>query len=208
MIGLLVVLVGIPATFSDAYIFLYILLNDPPIYKVRVGSLVGILLAVAWALITAAIAWERSGIPVLIVGDNLEYDGLRYRLSLHSKDKPYDTNVRLLEIVTEDGRNIVPLGRLNLDMDWTHYGGGDVHIKKNHTETVGIATIRDEGGQHLLRFTGARHSENIHILDRAYFHLRIAYEPKPIDRWFCFHKSDGVFPVTNEAPPTQSAIPA
>lgn len=210
VLSLLFALLGIPAAFWESYLSLSLLLSDPPVFKVRLGVFIGGLVVFVWALVTAAIAWERSGVPVLIVGDDLEWDGLRYRLSLHSKDRPYDTSVRLLEIIDATGRSVVPTGRLNLDMDWTHHSGsGDVHIKKNETETVAIATILEEGRPiPLLRFTGATHGEDIHVIDRVYFHLRVAYDSKPIDRWFCFKRNDRMFEVTNEAPPTQQlAIP-
>jgi hypothetical protein len=204
VLGLAFTVLGIPALLNSNLILTLLLNETPHVYTVSVGKLIAVVLLVAWALITGALAWERSGFPVLIVGDTLNWDNVRYRLTLTCKEKPYDTSVRLLEIVDATGRHIVPPGRMNLDLEWTHHGGrGDVHIKANETETVSVATIREEGGKTLLRFTGATHAENILVTDkRAYFHLQVAHHPKPIERWFCFAPpTSGIFPVTNEPPP-------
>jgi len=134
VIGMIVAAIGIRA-FLDTALILNLLLNETPhVFTVRIGTLIAASLLAAWALITGALAWERSGIPVLIVGDALQWDEARYRLTLECRDKPIDTNVRLLEIVDPTGRHVVPPGRLNLDLEWTHYSGrGDVHIKANET---------------------------------------------------------------------------
>ena len=142
VLGLAFALIGLPALLKSD-LFLNLLLNDRPhIYTVSVGKLIAAVLVAAWALITTALAWERSGVPILIVGDTLEWDQVAYRLTLSCKDKPCDTSVRLLEIVDPTGRNLVPLGRLNLDLVWTHHGGANVHVNANQTESVSVATLK------------------------------------------------------------------
>jgi hypothetical protein len=208
VLGLLIVIGAIPVAVSNYGLLIYFqadpALSPAFLTRLNLGLLLAVLFAIAWGLLSAGRAYELSGIPVLIVGDNLEWDDMRYRLSLTSKGGSYETSVRLLEIVAADGRQIIPEERLHIDMERTHYKGrGDIPIRKNQTEHVSVATIRDEGRYHKLMFTGATYAEDMLVLDRVYFHLEIAYEPKPIERWFCFHASDGVFPVTNESPPTR-----
>jgi len=202
VIGMIVAAIGIRA-FLDTSLILNLLLNETPhVVTIRVGTLLAGALLAAWALITGAIAWERSGVPVLIVADHLEWDGLRFRLTLEAKNKPVDTSVRLLEIVDITGRHIFQPSRLNLDMDWTHHGGqGAVHIEANQRESVGVATLHNDGRNTLLRFTGATYWDDFLVVNKAFFHLRVANGSRPIDRWFCFTPNDKSFDVTQEAPP-------
>jgi len=202
VIGMIVAAIGIRA-FLDITLILNLLLNETPrAFTVRIGTLIAAVLLAAWALITGALAWERSGVPILIVGDDLEWDGLRFRLTLEAKDKPVDTSVRLLEIVDITGRHIFQPSRLNVDLDWTHHSGqGAVHIEANQRESVGIATLRQDGKNVLLRFTGATYSDEFLVINKAFFHLKVANGSRPIDRWFCFTPNDKFFDVTKEAPP-------
>src|SRR5215212_2732641 len=106
VLGLIFTVIGIPALLNSNLI-LNLLLNETlHVFTISIGKLIAGVLLVAWALITGAIAWERSGVPILIVGDHLKWDGLRFRLPLEAKDKPCDTSVRLLEIVDITGRHI------------------------------------------------------------------------------------------------------
>src|SRR5262249_13544241 len=76
VIGMIVAAIGIRA-FLDITLILNLLLNETPrAFTVRIGTLIAAVLLAAWALITGALAWERSGVPILIVGDDLEWDGL------------------------------------------------------------------------------------------------------------------------------------
>jgi hypothetical protein len=204
VLGLILAFIGIPA-FFDSTITLILVLNDTPhVYTIRLGVLIGVVLIGSWALITGALAWERSGIPILIVADDLEWDGLRFRLTLEAKDKPVDTSVRLLEILDVTGRNIFEPSRLNVDLDWTHHSGqGAIHIKANERESVGVATLQHNGKNVLLRFTGATYSDVFLVINKAFFHLRIAHPSKPIERWFCFTPSGESFDVTKETPPRE-----
>ncbi|HSE31910.1 MAG TPA: hypothetical protein VLA93_10040 [Pyrinomonadaceae bacterium] len=139
---------------------------------------------------------------MLIVGDHLEWDGIRLRLTLEAKDKPCDTSVRLIEIVDITGRRIFERSRLNIDLEWTHHGNqGAVHIKANESESVSVATIRDNGRNVLLVFTGATYKDEFLVINKAFFHLRVANGSNPIDRWFCFTPNGKSFDVTQEAPP-------
>jgi hypothetical protein len=176
VIGMIVAAIGIRA-FLDTSLILNLLLNETPhVVTIRVGTLIAGALLAAWALITGAIAWERSGVPTLIVSDHLEWDSFRYRLTLEAKDKPCDTRVRLLEIVDVTGRHIIPPPRLNIDLEWTHHGNQSaVHIKANERESVSVATIKEQGGSVVLKFTGATHQESILVVNKAYFHLRVAH---------------------------------
>jgi hypothetical protein len=204
VIGLALTVFGIPTLLTSNLTMQLLLNNTPYVFTVSVGKLIAVVLLVAWALITGALAWERSGVPVLIVDDHLEWDGLRYRLRLSAKDKPVDTSVRLIDIVDITGRRIFEPSRLNIDLDWTHHSGqGAVHIEANETESVSVATIRKDGRNTLLRFTGATYSDDFLVINKAFFHLRIA-KPKPQDLWFCFTPDGDSFNTTQEAPPPQS----
>lgn len=208
MVGLLLAvlaLFGIPDI--NPSISVYFWHTDAPAYvfPIHIGVVIGTLVLVAWVLITAAIAWERSGVPTLIVDDHLEWDGIRFRLMLEAKDKPVDTSVRLLEIVDVTRRPIFAPSRLNLDLEWTHHSDqGAIHINANERESVSVATIHDNGRNVLLIFTGATYKEQFLVINKAFFHLRIANGANPIDRWFCFTPNGKSFDVTQEAPPLQN----
>ena len=202
VLGLVFTAIGIPALLNSDLILNLVLNDTQHVYTVSVGKLIAVTLLVAWALITGAIAWERSGVPVLNVADHLEWDGLRFRLTLEAKDKPVDTSVRLLEIVDITGRHIFQPSRLNVDLDWTHHSGqGAVHIEANQRESVGVATLHHDGRNTLLRFTGATYWDDFLVINKAFFHLRVANGSRPIDRWFCFTPNDTSFDITQEAPP-------
>ena len=205
VLGLAFTVVGIPKLLNSSLILTLLLGETPHVYTVSVGKLIAVVLLVAWALITGALAWERSGVPILIVADHLEWDGLRFRLKLEARDKPVDTSVRLLEIVDITGRRIFEPSRLNVDLDWTHHSGqGAVHIKANESESVSVATIGQYINNVVLRFTGATYSDEFIVINKAFFHLRIANGSRPIDRWFCFTPNGNFFDVTQEAPPQNS----
>lgn len=202
VLGLAFTAIGIPALLKSSIILTLLLNETPYVCTIRVGTLVSGILLFAWALITGALAWERSGVPMLIVGDHLEWDGIRLRLTLEAKDKPCDTSVRLIEIVDITGRRIFERSRLNIDLEWTHHGNqGAVHIKANESESVSVATIRDNGRNVLLVFTGATYKDEFLVINKAFFHLRVANGSNPIDRWFCFTPNGKSFDVTQEAPP-------
>lgn len=131
VLSLIFTAIGIPALL-DTHVIISLMFNETPyVFTVRVGVLVAGVLLFSWALITGALAWERSGVPVLTVADYLEWDGIRWRLKLSAEDKPVDTSVRLLEIVDITGRRIFEPSRLNVDLDWTHHSGQSaVHIKR------------------------------------------------------------------------------
>jgi len=202
VLGLLLTAIGIPALLNSHLTFSLLLNETPHIYTVSVGKLIAVVLLVAWALITGALAWERSGVPTLIVADYLEWDKIRFRLILKARDKPVDTSVRLLEIRALDGRHIFAPSRLNLDLEWTHHGNQTaIHINANECESVSVATIRDNGRNTLLVFTGATYKDEFLVVDKAFFHLRIANSPQPVDRWFSFTPRGNFFDVANELPP-------
>ena len=202
MLGLAFTVLGIPALLNSSLILTLLLNETPHVYTVSVGKLIAVVLLVAWALITGALAWERSGVPILIVGDHLEWDGIRFRLRLEARDKPVDTSVRLLEIVDTTGRHIFEPSRLNLDLEWTHHSDQSaVHIKANERESVSVATVHDNGRYVELIFTGATYKDKLPVINKAFFHLRVANGSNPIDRWFCFTPNEKFFDVTNEPPP-------
>jgi hypothetical protein len=205
IVGLLLAFLALFGTPTvNPSISVYFWHTDAPAYvfPVHIGVVIGALVLIAWALITAAIAWERSGVPTLIVADDLEWDRIRFRLMLEARDKPVDTSVRLLEIRALDGRHIFEPSRLNLDLEWTHHGNQTaIHIRANERESVSVATIHDDGRNVLLKFTGATYSDTFLVINKAFFHLRIANSPQPIDRWFSFTPNGKSFDVANESPP-------
>jgi hypothetical protein len=201
VLGLAFTAIGIPALLTSNLIISLLLNGTPHVYTVSVGKLIAVTLLIAWALITGALAWERSGVPMLTVDDHLVWDGIRFRLTLRCKDKPCDTSVRLLEIVDVTGRHIFDPSRLNLDLEWTHHSDkSDIHIKANESESVSVATIHDNGRSVELIFTGATYKDKLLVINKAFFHLRVANGSNPIDRWFCFTPKDRFFDVTSEAP--------
>lgn len=179
--------------------------NSPPLINVRLGLLIFIIAAIAWALISAGRAYELAGVPDLSVATKLEEDRDIFRLFLVSKQKDFETTVRLMEVFNADGTRYLP-GRFPIPLDWTHHSGESlIHLTEGVPESVSVARINRSptGRVGMLFYTGATHLDAIQIAtgESSYFCLRIDRATrKPIERWFRFERIDDTeimaFPVT------------
>jgi len=209
VLGLVFTAIGIPALLNSNLSFNLLLNETPHVYTVSVGKLIAGVLLVAWALITGALAWERSGVPELTIEDELVADRIgantSFRLGITAKQKDFETAVRLLEILDEKCVPILP-GRFPIELEWTHHPTqGKVELKAGIKESVSVAMMkRISLGDYDLCYTGARHGDrlNLKVGDKAYYHVRIEHR-KPTERWFCFEKLDNItIEAKRSGPPT------
>lgn len=214
VIGLALTVFGIP-TLLTSNLTIQLLLNDTPyVFTVGVGKLIAVVLLIAWALITGALAWERSGVPDLVVENDLTQDAIgndtNFRLGLTAEQKDFETVVRLLEILDRNCRPILP-GRFPIELEWSHHPQQvKVELKAGIKEHISVAMMKRVSlGSYDLFYTGARHGGalDLKVGDKAYFHVRIEHRMnKPIKRWFCFEKLDHhIFECKPSAPPAPSA---
>lgn len=125
MIGALVFLGILRFTAWDISVLIAIQ-TPPPLINVRLGLLVFIIAAVAWALLSAGRAYELAGIPELIIANDLVADPLgdtfNFRLGLKSKQKDFDTTVTLIDVLDPKGESVLP-GRFPIELEWSHHPG-------------------------------------------------------------------------------------
>jgi hypothetical protein len=209
LIGLLFFLFAIPATlWRIPFVFCLQLEGGCLPWSIRLGLLVAIAVGIGWLLLTAGRAYENSGVPELIVGKELAYDGVRYRLALMSKEKDLDTKVRLMGIVDANNDPLVPPARFPLELEWSHHPEKSaIHLTAGIADSVSVANIHvTKSGLVSLVFTGAQHQGHIALESNqgAYFHLLIEYpKRKLIERWFRFEEvgdDPPAFNVTADRP--------
>ncbi len=201
---------------SPGYIYLYGLNQQIISTPLKFTAFLPLLLAGFWIVFAAGRAWELAGVPELIIADHLIADEvvenqIFFRLEIESREKDFDTTVRLIKVLDTNYKHLLP-GRFPIELEWSnHPGETSIHLSADVKESVSLALMRRRTlGDFELIYTGVRHKGEIKLAvgERAYFHLRIDHRKrKPIERWFWFEKkSNSSFSFESCAKP--EAIPA
>jgi len=204
MVILFLGIIGLPIFWkSPAYIYLTAFGIEFVSSYVQVGTILAILIALAWILLSIGRAFELSGVPNLQVANELINDRDVFRLRLLCEQKDFETRVWLMEVFHANG-GVVLGGRFPAELATTNSPGQSVvSLKKGIPASVSVAEIRRSGtgSVGMLFYTGAdsnRWPIEMQKGQRVYFHLWIEYANRnPIERWFCFERVDDAEFVTN-----------